>query len=158
MIHKGECVATFQHRRLKEAPATGGVAILAVAEEPDPELLQSSMKLLRALDWEGVAMVEFRVDRETGSSVLMEVNGRFWGSLQLAIDAGVDFPSLLLASAFGRRFSPVTRYTKGIRGRWFWGDVDHLYLRLAKSPEALHLKGDERTRWEVIRDFLRHRP
>jgi len=27
---------------------------------------------------------------------LMEVNPRFWGSLPLAIDAGIDFPSLLI--------------------------------------------------------------
>ena len=92
LVHKGECVAAFQHRRLKEAPATGGVAVLAISEDLDPELLRSSMALLRALEWDGVAMVEFRVERETGISTLMEVNGRFWGSLSLPIMAGVDFP------------------------------------------------------------------
>lgn len=154
----GEYLAEFAHRRIREKPPAGGVSVYRESVAVDPVLGAAAKRLLDKLDWRGVAMVECKQDDATGEPVFMEVNGRFWGSLQLAIDAGVDFPSLLLASAFGRRFSPVTRYTKGIRGRWFWGDVDHLYLRLAKSPLALHLKGDERTRREVIRDFLRHRP
>jgi protein-tyrosine-phosphatase/predicted ATP-grasp superfamily ATP-dependent carboligase len=126
LIHKGECVATFQHRRLKEAPATGGVAILAVAEEPDPELFQSSMKLLRALDWEGVAMVEFRVDRETGSSVLMEVNGRFWGSVSFPIAAGVDFPFYYWQLLHGEQPRVPVRDSVGLRWRWSPGYLDRM--------------------------------
>ena len=49
-------------------------------------------------------MMEYKQDRRTGTPLLMEVNGRFWGSLQLAIDAGVDFPYLCAASwPLGRR-------------------------------------------------------
>jgi protein-tyrosine-phosphatase/predicted ATP-grasp superfamily ATP-dependent carboligase len=126
LIHKGECVATFQHRRLKEAPATGGVAILAIAEEPDPELLRSSLKLLRALDWEGVAMVEFRVDRETGSSVLMEVNGRFWGSVSFPIAAGVDFPFYYWQLLHGEQPRVPVRDSVGLRWRWSPGYLDRM--------------------------------
>ena len=57
---------------------------------------------------------------------LMEVNGRFWGSLQLAVDAGVDFPRLLADAALGKEVEPVTRYEVGVRTRWWWGEVDHL--------------------------------
>lgn len=153
----GEYLAEFAHRRIREKPPAGGVSVYRESVAVDPILGAAAKRLLDKLDWRGVAMVECKQDDATGEPVFMEVNGRFWGSLQLAIDAGVDFPSLLLASAFGRRFSPVTRYERGIRGRWFWGDVDHLYLRLAKSPEALHLTTDHRTRGEVVRDFLRQR-
>lgn len=153
----GEYVAEFAHRRIREKPPAGGVSVYRESVAVDPVLGAAAKRLLDALDWRGVAMVECKQDDATGEPVFMEVNGRFWGSLQLAIDAGVDFPSLLLASAFGRRFRPVTRYTRGIRGRWFWGDVDHLYLMLAKSRKELHLDGDGRRRSEVIRDFLRHR-
>src|SRR5207302_5617931 len=59
LVHNGEILATFQHRRLKEVPSTGGAAVLAVAEMPDPELRDQAIALLRALEWEGVAMVEF---------------------------------------------------------------------------------------------------
>jgi len=52
--------------------------------------------LLSAARWSGVAMIEFRVADD--GRVPHEVNGPFWGSLQLAIDCGIDFPWLLLRS------------------------------------------------------------
>jgi predicted ATP-grasp superfamily ATP-dependent carboligase len=78
------------------------------------------------------------------------VNGRFWGSLQLAIDAGVDFPSLLVRCAAGETVPEVRHYRVGIRSRWFWGDVDHLYLRL-RNPRA-------GSRLRALLDFFRVRP
>ena len=61
LMHDGNCLTVFQHRRLKELPYTGGVSVTAVAEHPDPVLVESSLALLRALRWEGIAMVEFKV-------------------------------------------------------------------------------------------------
>ncbi len=60
----------------------------------DEALESSGVRLLDALDLRGVAMVECKREVGTGRPVVMEANGRFWGSLQLAIDAGVDFPEL----------------------------------------------------------------
>jgi protein-tyrosine-phosphatase/predicted ATP-grasp superfamily ATP-dependent carboligase len=140
LIHKGECVAKFQHRRLKEAPVTGGVAILAVAEEPDPELLRSSMELLRALEWEGVAMVEFRVDRETGSRALMEVNGRFWGSVSFPIAAGVDFPFYYWQLFHGEQPHAPDRYSVGMRWRWSPGYLDRMQSIVFRSVGGLGQK------------------
>jgi predicted ATP-grasp superfamily ATP-dependent carboligase len=77
----------------------------------------------------------------------MEINGRLWGSLQLAIDAGVDFPRLLVSCAMGARVPSVTRYRVGVRSRWFWGDVDHLYLRLRNG-------GGTAGKLAALRDFL----
>src|ERR1700733_5398502 len=45
LMHEGKCLAKFQHRRLREAPATGGVAVVAISETTDPELLRSSVEL-----------------------------------------------------------------------------------------------------------------
>ena len=47
---------------------------------------------MRALRYTGVAMVEFKVNAKTGEFVLIEINGRFWGSLPLAVAAGANFP------------------------------------------------------------------
>jgi hypothetical protein len=55
----------------------------------------------------------------------MEFNARLWGSLQLAIDAGVDFPRLLVRATVGEILTPVTNYRCGIRLRWLLGDLDH---------------------------------
>jgi hypothetical protein len=80
--------------------------------------------------------VEYKRDALTGQSYLMEVNGRFWGSLQLAIDAGVDFPMLLVASALGERIKPLVTYRIGVRSRWWWGQIDHLIGRVPRRARS----------------------
>jgi predicted ATP-grasp superfamily ATP-dependent carboligase len=99
-------------------------------------------------------MIEYKLDERTGTPHLMEINGRFWGSLQLAVDAGVDFPSLLAAHALGLDPKPVTTYRTGVRSRWWWGDVDHLLARLRRSPEDLALPPSSPGRWRALADFL----
>jgi len=133
LLHKGECAAAFQHRRLKEAPATGGVAVIAIAETLDPALAEASLKLLRALEWEGPAMVEFRVDRETGSCFFMEVNGRYWGTSSLPILAGVDFPLYHWQILHGEQPHVSGEYAIGMRWRWTPGYLDRLYSIMARS-------------------------
>ena len=66
-------------------------------------------------------MVEYKRDSATGQPYLMEVNGRFWGSLQLAIDSGVDFPRILVACALGEHGQQMPSYRVGVRSRWWWG-------------------------------------
>jgi predicted ATP-grasp superfamily ATP-dependent carboligase len=79
LMHEGEPVAMFQHRRLKEFPFTGGVSVCAVAERLNPEMAAAALALLRGDRLGGVAMVEFRYRPSDGAFWLMEVNGRFWG-------------------------------------------------------------------------------
>lgn len=134
----GRTLARFAHRRLREKPPSGGVSVYRESIALDPALEDASTRLLDAFGWEGVAMVEFKIGPDD-RPYLMEVNGRFWGSLQLAIDAGVDFPRLLVDAALGERVDPVCSYRVGVRTRWMWGDVDHLLQRLLRSRRALHL-------------------
>jgi len=84
-------------------------------------------------------MVEFKEDTRSGRTYLMEVNPRLWGSLQLAIDAGVDFPWYLVELAAGARIEPVNQWRVGTRSRWIWGDIDHLLTRFRHSRGDLHL-------------------
>lgn len=133
---EGRLYAAFGHRRIREKPPTGGVSVYRESVRVSEELLRQSRSLLEHVGWNGVAMVEFKEDRETGTPYLMEVNARFWGSLQLAIDAGVDFPRLLVELATGQPVEPVTSYRTGIRSRWLWGEVDHL-IGCLKADRAL---------------------
>jgi hypothetical protein len=88
-------------------------------------------------------MVEFRREQRTGTSYLMEINARFWGSLQLAIDCGLDFPADLYRMALGERLTPSEHYQVGRRGRWLLGCLDHYYLRLKTSlPIFGHMPGN----------------
>ena len=88
------------------------------------------MRLLGPLGWHGVAMLEFKQDAAHREVFLIEVNGRFWGSLQLAIAAGVDFPYLTYQLAVGERPSVPRALPVGVKNRWLLGDLDHLLIRL----------------------------
>jgi predicted ATP-grasp superfamily ATP-dependent carboligase len=132
LIHHGEPIAIFQHRRLKEVPATGGAAVVAAAERLEPMLVDQALALLRALEWEGVAMVELRYDRTRHQSFLMEVNGRYWGSLALPIQAGVDFPWWEWQIAHGEKPAVPLNYSVGARWRWSAGYIRRWH-GLAKS-------------------------
>jgi len=150
----GATVASFAHRRIREKPPAGGVSVYAEAVAADQALVAQSERLLAALDWQGVAMVEYKIDAASGVAYLMEVNGRFWGSLQLAIDAGVDFPLLLVRCAEGAAASTPPSYRTGTRGRWWWGEVDHVLARLRRSDTELALPPGSPTRAAMLRDFL----
>lgn len=118
-------LARFSHRRVRSYPVAGGPSTLRESVSC-PEAEAAAERLLRALDWSGVAMVEFRRDPRDGSFRLIEVNHRFWGSIQLAIVSGVDFPALLCADALGEPVTPVLDYRLGVQCRWlFPGDVMH---------------------------------
>ena len=123
----------------------------------DTELVAQSEALLDQFGWQGVAMVEFKREETTGTPYLMEINGRFWGSLQLAISAGVDFPALLVALARGEFVNAVDAYRIGVRNRWWWGDVDHLITRLRHSNTALSLPSGSPSRTQMLFEFIRWR-
>jgi predicted ATP-grasp superfamily ATP-dependent carboligase len=127
----GRATALFCHRRLREKPPWGGVSVLSESAPLDADLVAAGTRLLDALGWHGVAMVEFKRDARDGTLRLMEINARFWGSLQLAVDAGVDFPNILVDSAFGSGPAEPAAYQVGVRNRWLIGDFDSLLLRLA---------------------------
>lgn len=131
LYDQGQPLVFFAHQRLREKPPQGGVSVLSESVAVDPKLQEYANKLLGSVKWHGVAMIEFRVSPE-GEVYLMEVNTRFWGSLQLAVDAGVDFPRILWEAELARReqkpFTCVSNYRVGQRLRWLLGDVDSLYL------------------------------
>ena len=89
----GRPLAAFQHRRLREVPVTGGASSLRESVALDPVLYGHATRLLAELGWTGLAMVEFRLTPD--GPELMEINGRVWGSLPLAVRAGMDFPGRL---------------------------------------------------------------
>lgn len=153
----GETIARFAHRRLREKPPSGGVSVFRESLAVSPELRRAGDAMLDRLDWNGVAMIEGKRDLDRGGWRVMEINGRFWGSLQLAIDAGVDFPALLVAATLGRPAS-APDWRTGVRLRWEWGDLDHLLLRLARSRERLNLSSESPSRLAAIGQFLTHQP
>lgn len=119
---EGRPVAHFCHKRLRQFPNNGGPSTDRIGIEND-DLVQMSMTLLSALNWKGVAMVEWKTDPGGLKPKLLEINPRFWGSLELAIRSGVDFPVLYARAAAGE--DPGSIEPKlGVRCRWLIpGDI-----------------------------------
>jgi predicted ATP-grasp superfamily ATP-dependent carboligase len=130
----GNPLAVFAHRRIREANPTGGRASLARSIPPDVRVIGPALRLVKALHWHGVAMVEFKDPGASDAPVLMEVNGRFWGSLPLAIHAGVDFPVLLARLLLGERVDPPATYAVGMQCRYLKGDLSYLTAALKGRP------------------------
>jgi predicted ATP-grasp superfamily ATP-dependent carboligase/protein-tyrosine-phosphatase len=156
LFDRGKPVTLFAHRRLRERPPSGGVSVLRESMALRQPITDYALRVVQSADWHGVAMVEFKVDTASGVPYLMEVNGRFWGSLQLAIDAGVDFPWLLYQlGSTGTVHPAVEPYQVGVRSRWWLGDLDHLLLRLRKTDSELSLPPGSPSKVKTIASFFR---
>ena len=141
-------VASFEHRRLRQYPISGGPSTQRVSVALG-ELTGLSRRLLESLQWRGIAMVEWKYDPRSGIPLLLEVNPRFWGSLALAVSAGVDFPTLYANAALGNPIShSLSAYQVGIVSRWLIpGDILRYYNESpsAREPLSRFLRG-------IIRD------
>ena len=123
----GECKNYFMHKRIREYPPSGGCSVVAEAYYNE-QILKDGKKLLDKLKWEGVAMVEFKKDNETGVFNLMEINAKFWGSLDLALVCGANFPQMLIDDALRKHFEKWNYKQK--RFQWILnGDLFHILER-----------------------------
>lgn len=133
LMRLGELRGEFAHRRIRDVRPTGSGSALRESAVPSPAMRHASLALLKAIGWHGVAMVEFRV-RPDGTPVFLEINGRFWNSLALAVHAGVDFPVGVARLAEHGDVEPLPAGTPGIRTRWFLGDARHLFAVWRGAP------------------------
>ena len=151
LMQYGELRAEFAHRRIRDVRPTGSGSALRESVSPDSKVRDASLKILSALGWHGVAMVEFR-QREDGTPVFLEVNGRFWNSLALSIHAGVDFPALVAEIAQGKELELIDEYRQNVRCRWFLGDFRHLLEVMRGAPAGY--PGKFPSRWQTLAQFL----
>jgi hypothetical protein len=107
------------------------------------------------MEWHGPAMVEFRDDGLT-PPCLIEVNGRFWTSLQLMIDAGIDFPRMWVELLLGRPVAPAGAYEEGITLRWLWGDIKRFMHIVSGRPAGY--AGPYPSIWQGVREVLGSQP
>lgn len=153
----GQLIWHFVHERVHELPLTGGGSSYRKSIVPDAALVMSARRLLDALSWHGVAMVEFKRSRD-GSFYLMEINPRLWGSLALAIDAGVDFPIGMWRLAMSEPPGPQPRYRVPYYTRHLVSDFNWLKENWRADPEDALLLTRPRVRslLEYLRPCLLH--
>jgi predicted ATP-grasp superfamily ATP-dependent carboligase len=144
----GEPVASFGHRRLREKIKTGGTSTLR--ESMHHLAIESAAHaVFRAVGWHGLAMAEFKLCPHTGKFWFIEINPRMWGSIPLAINAGVEFPYLAWLCATegpdrARHYHSQCSVRYPWRGRWLLGD-----MMLAATQVA---KRDFRDAWLTLFD------
>lgn len=120
----GDLRATFVQEELRWFPLEFGASTLQESVHR-PDLVDLALRLLAPIGWRGPVEVEFMLD-PNGEAVLMEINPRYWASLALSIQCGVDFPRLTAALAAGRDVHGPAAYPAGRRCRWLIpGDVLH---------------------------------
>ena len=132
LVADGRVITWFAHERLRDVRPSGSGSSLRRSIPLSARLRLPAERLLAALAWRGPVMVELR-DDGGDAPCLMEVNGRFWGSLELAVSAGVDFPRLWVEVLTGQPVEPPSTYEHGVTLRWIWGDVKRL-LYIAAGP------------------------
>ena len=126
-----QCV--FTHRRVREKPPWGGVSTLCEVAPPDPALVEHARRLMEALRWTGVAMVEFKYDPGDGP-LLADGDQRTLLGVDPACDRrGRRFPvALRPAGADGRPRRSRSTPTRAAHV-WLLGDLDHFLIRLKRG-------------------------
>jgi predicted ATP-grasp superfamily ATP-dependent carboligase len=124
---EGEIRLPFQWLRVREADPRGSGSSARKSVAVDPDILTFSRDLIRAVGFEGICMVEFKRQPDSGRAVLMEINGRPWGSLQLPVESGIDYPRFFVDWHLeGKLPPPEIAYRRGVMCRRVIGELRHL--------------------------------
>jgi len=123
----GKMFLPFQWRRLREKDPRGSGSSARMSVQLDEDIERHSRALILNAGFQGIAMVEFKRNRHNGALTLMEINGRPWGSMQLPIHAGINYPQYLVEWFLNSTLPPETvAYRQNITCRWLTADFVHL--------------------------------
>lgn len=146
LLKDGQPKAFFMHKRLAEYPITGGASTLRESTY-HPQIMKTGLYTLQTFNWHGLAMVELKLDPRDETPKLIEINGRPWGSLPLAITAGVDFPYLLYKMLTEGNIQVQKTYLTGIKQKWLIpGHLLWLYATLTTSKQ---------NKLRVLKEFIK---
>lgn len=125
-VENDEILAACGHVAHRTTPPLGGASVVRESIQVPADTLDAAVRLVKAIGLQGACEVEFRRDAE-GRPLLMEINARLAGTIESAVQAGVDFPLMIWRSATGLEVAAVTAYRSGIRTRWLHGDLRWLW-------------------------------
>lgn len=159
-MHEGNAIRRFQHIRIAEWPPEGGFSSVcdSVPLVQHRELQEKSISLLKAIGWRGVAMVEYRFDPTSGRAVLMEINGRYWGSYPLAMHSNTNFAVLSYRLESGQGIPSLPKIRENLRCRMVATELKRLWRILFRRDLIADRSFKIRPFSETLRfifDFLR---
>ena len=135
LFNRGRPRAALAQRRVITYPPSGGVGIVNETVE-DPELIELALKLLKRMNWHGVAQVEFKKDRN-GVPRLMEINPKFWGTLELSIAAGLNFPYMLYRMTMDGDIESNFSYERNLQIWWYFAHLPQIFLAYVKNRNGV---------------------
>lgn len=139
LLKDGEIRASLVMKRIHQLPPSKGGGVYNITIRDDV-IRGAGEKLMEAYGWDGIAMVEFKKDEHTGEYKLLEINPKFWGTSDLAIEAGINFPYLALKMLKKGDISPQLTYRVGLKYRWiFPEEVLYILMSEHKLINALDL-------------------
>lgn len=116
---------SFAQREIRHFPVEMGPSTVQQSIKL-PQLVSKCAQMLGQVGWSGIAEVEFMLDEATGNYIFMEINPRFWNSLELAVYCGIDFPYTLYRIGKGKDPEVTETYEEGQYCRWLLpGDLLH---------------------------------
>ena len=131
----GEPRVCFQYLNYHLSPVMGGVPILRKSVAISSKIKEYSISLLKEINWEGVAELDWIKDHRDGEYKLLEINGRFWGGTPLPSRAGLPFPSLLYKALIENKRFYREDYKIGIKCCLLGGETKRL-LEILRAPNG----------------------
>jgi len=154
LFKNGKKIALFNYTAIQTYPVRGGTTVYR-KNISHPGIDREAMKLLKGTKWTGVAELDFRVDKKTGKAYLIEVNPRFWGGLNQAVESNLDFPYLVWRMAEGHKLEEIKKFDQNVRTRNFAGALastiqEMLENDTLESSFRNYLKNPSRTNFRQL--------
>ncbi|MEZ5000764.1 MAG: ATP-grasp domain-containing protein [Bacteroidales bacterium] len=149
LYYKGNCGPVFMHKRIRNFLQIGGYSTAAVSIDNE-DIEKYGRLILDHLKWNGVAMVEFKLTQD-GIPYFLEVNPKFWGSTELAISSGVNFPMYIVDAIIENGVKYSKDYILGWKYHWpFNGDISHGLIRLRNLPGVIRDCFDRKVKSNIL--------
>jgi predicted ATP-grasp superfamily ATP-dependent carboligase len=156
LYQSGVCKRVFMWNEIRSLPASGGVGTYSESIY-DPKVKEYGLKLLDKLEWHGVANIEFKLDKRDSQFKLMELNPKFWASVEVAIQSGVDFPYLLCEMAEGIQLEYSEEYVRNMKFHWLHREIGHAMRKPSAIPRIVADTFDPKVRSDIqLNDFAPH--
>jgi D-aspartate ligase len=109
------------YEKVRYYPLTGGSSTLNVTLRRD-DICGLATKFVEGIGWYGIGDCDFIEDPRDGIIKLIEINPRFTRSIRILVEAGLDFPDLLLRASQGEELAFQNAYKMGLYMRYLLPD------------------------------------
>ena len=124
---RSEPLGIFMHRRLVQNPPQYGVVALGESIW-EPKIIQPALTLMKSINFEGIAQIEFKWDKRTKEYKFIEINGRSYLSIGFPTSCGLNLIHLAYRNCIGENIAPLTNFSCNYECGAKWVDFP-LYIK-----------------------------